>query len=464
MTLEQRSKRTNSASPLSVLPMLTSKRRTNRKYNKNARRYGCSARLIFQLLLTVIVVSVLWRVTVGDFAEVVLLSLSEDGIENVAPESMASNLESNALRKTEAPQQANERPSKSVVSEEEGEVEEERPRVTETNPTLLEQNPKLKKKRKRRRKGHSCRALDGGNATGAWKECQWQLRKDDKPFRSDFHDGTVAMSCVNVHYRAPLPRLQQLQMKQEPRFIAGVMSAPKSKDRRDSIRQTWGSELQNRVYFVMAGEWDDIHAEFKENQDIIWLDRPERYEDLTFKTGVFLSAVAKHAKGGYSHLIKTDDDIFWNMHEVNKLFSRGGEAYNVDYYGNCITDQNLPYRPYQKDQLDEYMQKFIIDKETYPERCFPPYCFGWGYMISADFGNCIERHIEGIRFHPFEDVWVGLLAERCDVEVTKLKNDTKWEYDWSEVTWDVNMTDKVMQHPVRTHQDMKARHESVIKK
>jgi hypothetical protein len=160
--------------------------------------------------------------------------------------------------------------------------------------------------------------------------------------------------------------------------------------------------------------------------------------------------------------LKTDDDVYWNLYELHKQVQLDGDFYGQDYFGNCIVVRTAPYRPYQSKALDPYLQKFIINKKTYPERCFEPYCFGWGYVMSKALVDCIARHLGTMRFNPFEDVAVGLLAAKCGFQPITFSNDVQWQHAWTETTWDTNMTGKIMQHPVRTRVDMIARHETAI--
>ena len=52
----------------------------------------------------------------------------------------------------------------------------------------------------------------------------------------------------------------------------------------------------------------------------------------------------------------------------------------------------------------------------YPEPYYPRYCQGAGFALSWKFVHCAastNEHIAKARFMPFEDVAVGILAERC---------------------------------------------------
>ena len=70
-------------------------------------------------------------------------------------------------------------------------------------------------------------------------------------------------------------------------------SAAETKDRRDSIRNTWA--IGHSVFFIVAGPWEDIEEEYDEYEDLIWVDQGEIYTStsggLTFKSYVFLGAM-----------------------------------------------------------------------------------------------------------------------------------------------------------------------------
>ena len=364
------------------------------------------------------------------------------------------------------------------------------PSSTVSPPPQRQAGPREDRKRKEDR----CGPLKPDKpATGAFSSCEGQDYNNNNnttttpAFQSGFHDGTAVVSCVDVHYKIPstafslaFPNSSRSHHNADT-LLVGVMSSPHQRSRRDAIRATWGSpDHQQRynllVFFVVGGPWrsgDGVEQEYTEMGDILWVDRPDLYDDLTYKTGALLSAIQQHYGTGqqqqqhddddsprYRAVLKTDDDIYWNMAELRKAFNN--EASDADCYGNCIVGRTFPYRPYQRKDLDSYIQKFIIDKVDYPERCFPSYCFGWGYMVSSSFTSCLVQEMASLRFIRFEDVYVGLLAERCNVDLTNLQDYNQWQHGWTEQTWEVNMTGKIMQHPVRTVDDMQRRHDSVI--
>jgi hypothetical protein len=78
------------------------------------------------------------------------------------------------------------------------------------------------------------------------------------PTTTDHPDSIVAtISCTRVHYRAPMNSFVKLDS-----IVFGVLS--NSRERRDSIRQTWAQG--NSVFFIVAGNWDLVEAEYYELQ------------------------------------------------------------------------------------------------------------------------------------------------------------------------------------------------------
>mmetsp|Transcript_5438 Transcript_5438/g.11896 ORF Transcript_5438/g.11896 Transcript_5438/m.11896 type:complete len:560 (-) Transcript_5438:104-1783(-) len=236
------------------------------------------------------------------------------------------------------------------------------------------------------------------------------------------------------------------------------------------------AESSTAVYFVVAGPWQTIRNEYERRRDLIWIDQTEVYDGensvLTFKTLGFLKIVHDAMEEGRDvdasswkdvrYVFKTDDDCFVNIDLLrahllgnadgtdrrdgetaldddgrrnNAL--RESETTAIHYWGNCHTDEKLS-------PLRGARYKWGISEKLYPERFYPPYCQGVGFALSRDFVSCAasdrnrrderledrfrnleendhrDNHIANMRFMPFEDVAVGILAERCGVKPTSI--------------------------------------------
>jgi len=282
--------------------------------------------------------------------------------------------------------------------------------------------------------------------------------------------GVTTISCRKIHYRAPKAEIE----KGGPKIVVGVLSAAARKGplQRDSIRSTWARDTKNGVYFIVAGPWEDIKDEYEKFRDLIWLDEEEIYEGeesvLPFKTEAFLDILHRYTlpgSGRFEYLFKTDDDSYVNLEALEKTILKK----NFDYWGCCTTTHFKPLR--------SITRKWMVTYELYPEKFYPLYCQGAGFAMSRKFVECISNNVADFRYNPFEDVSVGLLAERCGVEpqsnfdaIKQYRTDEAGEkkqlnnVKQEEIYFLPRATmrrPKVLQHRVKTHYDMYAHYKCV---
>jgi hypothetical protein len=257
----------------------------------------------------------------------------------------------------------------------------------------------------------------------------------------------ITVSCHTFSYRvAPVPKSSSKSI--EP-IVVGVLSGATGEgpSRRHAIRTTWGNG--HTVYFIVAGRFEDIEQEYNQHKDLIWLDQPEVYRGetsvLTFKTLAFLKIVHDRFPRA-SYAFKTDDDCFVNVmllyqhllpaHD-NTLHLRQLQLQQqqqnhhdneINYWGKCKLEYIKPLR--------NNKFKWGVSLDIYPEQSYPIYCQGVGFAVSYKFLSCAAAttdvhvgsssqqndHIANMRFMPFEDVAVGLLAERCDMHATSVES------------------------------------------
>jgi hypothetical protein len=256
------------------------------------------------------------------------------------------------------------------------------------------------------------------------------------------------------------------------KIIVGVLSGAGGKGplHRDSIRSTWARDRKG-IYFIVAGPWEVVKVEYEKYRDLIWIEEEEVYEGeesvLPFKTEIFLHILHKYSlpgQAGFEYLFKTDDDSYVDLTKLAKTIV--GTHY--DYWGCCTTDHFRPLR--------SPTRKWRVTFELYPEEYYPLYCQGAGFAMSRKFITCISTNLENFRYNPFEDVSVGLLAERCGIKAVsdfarirqyrtddasekKMLNDSKKEEIF--LLPRASMQGKILQHRVKTHYDMYAHHKCV---
>mmetsp|Transcript_8332 Transcript_8332/g.10966 ORF Transcript_8332/g.10966 Transcript_8332/m.10966 type:complete len:449 (-) Transcript_8332:189-1535(-) len=294
---------------------------------------------------------------------------------------------------------------------------------------------------------------------------------------------TITVSCHELGYRAPLNSILH-----SGKVLIGVLSAASGSGprRRNYIRSTWGSKFPG-LFFLVAGPWEDVKDEFTFYQDMIWIDEEEIYkgEDsvLTYKTMSYFAIVHKLAKkveeGGFEYAIKTDDDSYVNIERIYDMLFHGADIKksdpSLDFFGQCPQFQVMPSR--------DPSNKWSVSYAVYPEPKFPLYCQGAGFGLSRSLLSCAEHVIPKIRYQPFEDASIGLLAERCGYAPTMVagvrvfRADTPKEracvnaatpmsecYKDDPQGWPPkppNMSNILVQHRVETKEDMVNIHKSM---
>ena len=248
--------------------------------------------------------------------------------------------------------------------------------------------------------------------------------------------------------------------------------------RRRSIRETWAKG--HSVFFLVAGPWENIKEEYDEHHDLIWIDEEEVYDGeksvLTFKTLAFVKIVhhlSESANLDIQYAFKTDDDSYVQVDSLHKyLLEREHTEYN--YWGWCPEEQYEPKRE---------NNKWVLSHELYPEPAFPRYCQGAGFALSRKFIDCAAgpgKHISDARFMPFEDVAIGLIAERCGIIPTMVEDPRlihMWRTDSDEEKERVrtgldlidrrklpipDMRGRIVQHRINNADDMQEHHNSVL--
>jgi len=326
--------------------------------------------------------------------------------------------------------------------------------------------------------------------TGSFENCTDSTATSAITLDDSGESGKVVISCHEIGFRANLHSFQS-----DLNIIVGVLSSAGGSGpaRRKSIRSTWASG-RTGVFFLVAGPWsEEIAEEYNKYDDLLWIDEEEVYDGersvLTFKTYAFIAiAQAALAKYGheYTHLFKTDDDSYLDLNALHHEFNASEDAprkfkcsrdeerkCNHDFVGQCQLFNHRVHR--------EEGYKWPLSKKSYAEDWFPLYCQGAGFALSKKFAECAsaQKHIANVRFMPFEDVAVGMLAERCgiipewpttakvnvdryhsDEAKLRTRSDDKRSNDL--VAPPACMNNKIVQHRIINDNDMKEYHKAVL--
>lgn len=175
-------------------------------------------------------------------------------------------------------------------------------------------------------------------------------------------------------------------------------------DGRQAIRSSWGNVTSYRGQTIrtmfLFGFHDDknynyqVRYELENYGDVIQADFKDDYKWLTNKTMMGLAWAHKFCPSA-KYILKTDDDAF----NVPQRF--------VDYLltvrtlrlvsGYCFT-----VMPDRRDG-----SKFYVPFSMFPERYYPTYCSGPGYVMSQKAVDDIIAVANNVIFLPMEDVFVS---------------------------------------------------------
>ncbi|KAM5146255.1 beta-1,3-galactosyltransferase 4-like [Mantella aurantiaca] len=197
-----------------------------------------------------------------------------------------------------------------------------------------------------------------------------------------------------------------------PLLLILVSSAASHRDRRDAIRQTWGSlssatASSSLTLFVLAvpskpEERSALEHEAVTHRDIIQANFMDSYRNLTLKTLTGLAWTLQKCQGA-QFVLKTDDDVFVNTLALSTFLR---EQHGIRYFGRihwhaaALRDpEHRHYTPY----------------ELYPSDYFPLYCGGTGYILSyGAVGHLLQEAGNG-PWLSIEDTYIGILAKAAGV-------------------------------------------------
>ncbi|XP_033627231.1 beta-1,3-galactosyltransferase 1-like, partial [Asterias rubens] len=243
-------------------------------------------------------------------------------------------------------------------------------------------------------------------------ECDPYLKmKDGKQFHHTFF---LAEPQTCFHASSSHPR---------PVFLLVVIaSSGDNFERRQAIRETWGSpkEIMGRgiVTVFLLGEEplekfspetrDLLQDESAAHHDILQADFIDTYKNLTIKTIVglkWIHAYCSHA----SYFMKTDDDMYISYANLVKNLSAPSTP-TTDFAMGHLFENNFASRSFHN--------KFYMPRCMFPEKFYPPYLAGSGYVMSGDLAGKIFRTALYSNFVYFEDVFVGVCFRTLGVKPT----------------------------------------------
>lgn len=196
--------------------------------------------------------------------------------------------------------------------------------------------------------------------------------------------------------------------------------APHNREARDAIRNTWGKEtaVLGRVvshYFLLGLSKEEdgtetlkeqVLQESQTHHDILQGDFLDSYNNLTIKTMLMFEWLSSHCPNT-AYAMKVDSDMFLNVHNlVNMLLKAPQHLYMT---GLVVRGAAV---------LRDHTSKWFLPVSAFPERIYPPYALGLGYVFSMDLPKKILEASAHVKAVYIEDVYVGLCMRHLGIALT----------------------------------------------
>lgn len=239
------------------------------------------------------------------------------------------------------------------------------------------------------------------------------------------HDLSTLVDRTDFHYMLNSDNCQGLE---DLFLVVFVHSAPSHFDKRRAIRETWGnaSALQEAtaelmVLVFMVGCTDDVQTQealVRESRlygDLVMGNFLDSYRNLTYKHVMGLKWVTYFCQNA-RYVLKADDDVFMDLFQMTSYLREALGSLAPPNLMMCV----LIRRPYVK---RSQRSKWRVSFQEYRGNRYPPYCSGWGVVMSPDVVFNLYRASAGVPYFWVDDVLVtGILAQRIGLSHIDFSN------------------------------------------
>lgn len=230
--------------------------------------------------------------------------------------------------------------------------------------------------------------------------------------------------------------------------------------RRKAIRDTWGntdkipgilekyapsligSQLNVRRIFLL-GKSDETNKDNNRHElllkeeahewgDILQGDFQDSFRNLTLKEIMFLRwvpAYCPHTK----FIFKGDDDIFANIPNIVQYIQSLSLSQQRDMFVGSVL--------YPSPRITDARSKYYVSEKLWPEKYYPPYVSGGGFIMSAVMAARIFEAMKELPIIPIDDAFMGVCLRKLGLRPQNHKGFKSWgvkylEHDncvWKEV-------------------------------
>ncbi|KZS16091.1 Uncharacterized protein APZ42_018211 [Daphnia magna] len=243
------------------------------------------------------------------------------------------------------------------------------------------------------------------------------------------------LNCGDINWNPTRPNLfaayYEVRNPTSRSVFIAVISATENVLNREKIRKTWKNHVSvvvgkgllsvARFVFVLGRSSDSllqskIRWESTLHRDILQLGILDFYRNLPFKMAGLLNWMNINCPK-ISFLLKVDDDVYVNVHNVAKMVESYHQTGKSSMFGRS---QNYGFPP---DRLNNFgpardPNRYQITLEAWPWHTYPDYIIGPVYMIHGSSILPLLAAMQTTPMNPFEDVYVtGICSEKAGIKV-----------------------------------------------
>ncbi|XP_055847176.1 beta-1,3-galactosyltransferase 1 [Episyrphus balteatus] len=234
-------------------------------------------------------------------------------------------------------------------------------------------------------------------------------------------------------------------------FLILIHSAPANDEKRQVIRETWGSVRSPhlRLLFLVGAVKTNklqhqLDVENTKFSDLIQGNFVDDYRNMTYKHVMALKWFIYFCPKA-KYLVKTDDDVFVNtlqlleyvdlqrQHQRPIMSPFTPRTYNVPSSSSSSSPDNTSHilnvlqpknflfcqRLAEARVKRSYRSKWRVSGKEYAGRYYPPYCPGYSIVYSPDVVFRLYKEAQHSKYFWIDDVHItGTLAQNSNITIT----------------------------------------------
>lgn len=276
-------------------------------------------------------------------------------------------------------------------------------------------------------------------------------RKNDKYSQRKYYSNTMSPNRI----------CRDIDGKFENVYLLIVIkSLTGSFARRKAVRSTWGNTdfipdigpgINVRRIFLLGDSTpinDDnpqskilskrheslLIEEQREYGDILQGEFHDSFRNLTLKEIMFLNWLPRHCPRT-QFIFKGDDDIFANLPNIISYIQTLSKTQQREMFVGSVL--------YPSPRIDEPRSKYYVSEKLWPEKYYPPYVSGGGFIMSYVMAVKIFQAMKELPIIPIDDAFIGVCLRKLGLRPTNHKGFKSWGIKYleqSNCVWNEVMT------------------------